>query len=388
MNTHRLARAAITTALVLFGMGLLVPMQAHGFTAGHRTSGPVLIGEIIPLTGPDAAGPGLYEGSGAKLAVREINAHGGVNGRPLKLVLADDRSTPTGAIAAFGRLVKVGHITAVIATAGSQKNQAMAPSIKKAGIPVIIGVGTETMFHEGDPWVFATLPSGIYSTRALSAFTVSTLHQSRVAVLYGNAIATTQGNARLLTDLKALGVTPLVDQAIPTYPADLTAQVLAIKKSGAAALISLPASIEAPLLLARQMHQVGLHPTWVGNLDLSVEKLVWEGGALLYGTYAVTPYAPDQSPEALAFHRYSEATLHLPGDYVSGYAYDGVQILAKVMRKVGANPQAIRQGILAIRGYHGVMGTYNFDKHGESLRQETVVQNVRGRLRVIKVLTF
>jgi branched-chain amino acid transport system substrate-binding protein len=80
--------------------------------------------------------------------------------------------------------------------------------------------------------------------------------------------------------------------------------------------------------------------------------------------------------------------LHLPAEAGSAYAYDGVQILARVMRKVGTNPQAIRRGILALRGYRGVMGTYNFDHNGDGLRQDTIVQNVNGELRVVKVISF
>jgi branched-chain amino acid transport system substrate-binding protein len=58
------------------------------------------------------------------------------------------------------------------------------------------------------------------------------------------------------------------------------------------------------------------------------------------------------------------------------------------MRKVGTNPYAIRRGVLGIQGYRGVEGTYNFDHFGDGLHQYTVVQNVQGRLQVVKVLSF
>jgi hypothetical protein len=58
------------------------------------------------------------------------------------------------------------------------------------------------------------------------------------------------------------------------------------------------------------------------------------------------------------------------------------------MRKVTTDPQAIRQGNLTIRGYRGATGTYNFDRHGDGLHQYTIVQNVSGHLRVIRVLAF
>ncbi len=58
------------------------------------------------------------------------------------------------------------------------------------------------------------------------------------------------------------------------------------------------------------------------------------------------------------------------------------------MRKVGTTPRAIRTEILTITDYHGTMGIYTFDRNGNGLRQNTIVQNVHGHLHVIKVFTF
>jgi branched-chain amino acid transport system substrate-binding protein len=136
------------------------------------------------------------------------------------------------------------------------------------------------------------------------------------------------------------------------------------------------------------LHQAGVHLIWLGNPGLASEPTRRLAGALLYGTYAAADYAAGQSPEAGAFDRASRAAFRLPGVHASAYAYDGLQILAMAMRKVGTNPHAIRRGILSIRGYRGVMGTYSFDPNGEGLHQQTIVQNVHGRLRVIKVISF
>lgn len=175
---------------------------------------------------------------------------------------------------------------------------------------------------------------------------------------------------------------------MPATASDLTPQVQAIKQSGATALISFSAFPAQYLLLARQVRAAALHLTWLGDPVLSTPLVVQQGGAALYGTYAVVDYVPSQSPEAATFDRSLQAASRLGSNYLAGYVYDGLQILAMVMRKVGTDPRAIRQGILAIQGYRGVMGTYSFDRNGDGLRQENIVQNVQGQLRVIKVLTF
>jgi branched-chain amino acid transport system substrate-binding protein len=266
----------------------------------------------------------------------------------------------------------------------------LTPSIKRAGIPTIIGGQAPILTHEGNPWVFRTRVNQRVEARVLAIFAVSTLHLSRIAIIGANNVAGKEARALLRSHLKKLGVTPVTDQATRSIPlaTDFTAQVLAIKRSGARALISTFPNVSDYLLLARQMHQVGLHLTLLGNPVMSAEVTRRQGGAFFYGTYAATDYAAGQSPEATAFDRLSRSVQHLPGEQGSAYAYDGVQILARVMRQVGTNPQAIRRGILATRGYRGVMGTYNFDRNGDGLRQETMVQNVQGRLRIVKVLSF
>jgi branched-chain amino acid transport system substrate-binding protein len=384
----RVARVATAITLAFLSLTLLAPAHASGVANRAASKPPIYIGQITALSGAFAAGPGVFWKAGPKLAARQINAHGGVNGRPLKLVLVDDRSTPAGAIAAFGRLVKAGHVTAIIAPNSSLEIQAMTPSIERAHIPVIIGGQAPITTHEGDPWVFRTRPNALIEERVLSTFAVSTLHLARIALLHATDTGGMGFEATLLTDLKALGVVPLTDQSYPVGSSDLTAQVLAIKKSGATALLSGTSNASDCVLLVRQMHQVGLHLTLLGTPALASGETLRGAGALLYGTYAVNEYVAGQSPEAAAFDRYSRAVLHLPGDFASAYGYDGLQILARVMRKVGTAPGAIRRGILSIRGYHGVQGTYNFDRNGDGLHQDTVVQNVKGRLRVEKVVTF
>jgi branched-chain amino acid transport system substrate-binding protein len=252
----------------------------------------------------------------------------------------------------------------------------------------MIGGTASIVTHAGDPWVFRTRPNALNTSRALSTFAVSTLHLTRIALIHLNDAGGMDTDANLRRDLKALGVTPVADESYPYAASDLTAQVLAIKRAGATALISNAAGPDDMLLLAHQMRQVGLHLTWLGNNILASELERQRGGALLYGTYAATDFAAGLSPEAAAFDRAFRAAFHLPGDEVNAYAYDGLNILARVMRRVGSAPQALRAGILAIRDYRGAEGTYNFDRNGDGLHQQIIVQNVQGRLRVIKVLVF
>jgi branched-chain amino acid transport system substrate-binding protein len=384
-------RVATTVSLTLFSLTLVVPAHADALNNRAVSLRPIYIGQIAPATGAFFGLPGtkgLVRGvPGAQLALRQINAQGGINGRPLKLVVADDRSTNAGGIAALHKLVASGNITAILGPGQSAEVLAMTPSIEQAGIPMIIGGSAPGTTHAGDRWVFRTRPNAIYSARAQTTFAVSTLHLSRIALFYNDNTTGKEIHRLQRGDLKALGITPVAEQSYPVLARDLTAQVLTVKKSGATALITEGQEPADYRLLARQMLQVGVHLAWVGDAIMALAATLPGYGTLLHGTYAVSDYVATQSPEAAAFDRAMEATFHIRGAFPDAFTYDGMQILARVIRKVGTNPQSIRRGILAIRGYRGAMGTYNFDPNGDGLHQYTVVQNVQGRLRVVKVLS-
>lgn len=380
------SRVIIIASLTLLGLTFFKTAHAGAVTKRAETGRPIYVGQIVPLTGISVK-PGIFEKAGPDLAVRQINAHGGIHGRPVRLIVVDDHSTLDGAIAAFSRLAGK-HVAAIIGPGSSAEILAMSPYVRQAHTPMMIGGQAPLTTHEGNRWVFRTRPNSLVEAKVVATFAVKSLHLTRIAIIHPDDAGGLGQDAALRSNLKVLGVTPLTDQSFTPGAADLTAQVLAIKKSGANALLSGPNVAADTVLLARQMSQAGLHLTWLGNPALAGEETRLAGGKLLYGTYAVTDYVAGQSPEATAFDRLSMKELHLPGDFASAYAYDGVQILARVMRKVGTNHLAIRRGILALRRYRGAEGTYSFDRNGDGLRQDTIVRNVRGRLTVIKVLSF
>lgn len=139
MRTQQLAATALLAATLILNSNLPSAPATGGRAAASAS--PIVIGQLVPLTGAYAAGTAPYEQAGAKLALAEINAQGGINGRPLQLVQADDQSTPGGAIAAFTRLTQTGHVSALIGPVASVQLQAMTPAVKRAGLPMMIGGG-------------------------------------------------------------------------------------------------------------------------------------------------------------------------------------------------------------------------------------------------------
>ena len=115
-------------------MAALVPALAKA----QPGDGPITIGVHYPLTGPSSE-LGLGFQYGARLALSEINAHDGVNGRELKLILVDDKSTPDGAITAVQRLTAGSTVALLWGGSSSSPTIAMLPRLKAGPTPYYAG---------------------------------------------------------------------------------------------------------------------------------------------------------------------------------------------------------------------------------------------------------
>jgi branched-chain amino acid transport system substrate-binding protein len=97
----------------------------------------------------------------------------------------------------------------------------------------------------------------------------------------------------------------------------------------------------------------------------------------LWGTYGVADFVEDANPEAKAFGD-AYRKLH-PESPDSGWTFDGLHILAKAINDAhSTEPEKIRSAILAIKGYKGTEGEYNFDENGDGLHGYSIVVNEKG----------
>ena len=130
----------------LLGALVFVVAAAAGATE------PIRIGLVDETTGPQAEA-GVLTLHGVRLALEEINAAGGMLGRPVELVVEDNQSTNPGTVLAYSKLVDQ-QVAAVIGPLRSTQVQAASPTIAKARLPAIIGGSDPTLTRVNNPWIF------------------------------------------------------------------------------------------------------------------------------------------------------------------------------------------------------------------------------------------
>jgi branched-chain amino acid transport system substrate-binding protein len=348
----------------------------------------IKIGVIAPLTGP-AAESGSYQTQGAKLAVAEINKAGGVLGKPVELVIEDDQTTNPGGIMAFSKLAGNKDIPAFISSVRSTQVNAMSPDVIKVGKPVMIGGTDPTLTHLGNPWYFRFRPNDSYSARVMAEYGVKSLGKKKWAIVHSTDTFGTSGMKALVENLESMGVTPVLVQGYTNNSQDFTPVALAVKRSGADVLASY-VPFETDLgILAKQLRQMGVTIPWVGSATNISTTALRLAGSALNGTFAVADFNRESCPGATAYATKYEAAYKVMPDHFSAWAYDGMHVLALAINNAkSTDPAKIRQAILAIQGYKGAEGTYNFDKNGDGLHGYNVVKNINGKIVFEKHIDF
>jgi branched-chain amino acid transport system substrate-binding protein len=348
----------------------------------------IKIGMITESTGPNSEA-GLYQINGAKLALDEINQAGGVLGRQLSLRTEDNQSSNPGSVLAVSKLTSAGDLTALIATVRSTQVQAISPTIRKAGLPVLMGGTDASLTHVNNPWIFRARPNDDYSAKVIADFGVNTLKKKKWAIIYSTDAFGNGGKKNLVESLKTLGVTPVLTQGFTSNSQDFTPIVLAIKKSGADVVSTYIANSTDVAIFGKQLRQLGVNAAWVGSPSLSSDTAMKLAADALYGTYSVADFSIGASPEAQAYAAKYKAKYKVDPDFYSAWVYDSVKLLALAIKDANSTkPEDIAKALHSIKNYKGVEGIYNIDKNGDGLHGYNVVKNEQGKIVFVKHIDF
>lgn len=355
-------------------------LVAAGLLVGCRdTTGRVV---RIGVAGSFSDPIGLPMKQAAELAVEEINATGGVNGRRLELVLRDDYGDPDSAVFVAGDLYHAG-VSAVVGHLFSGMTLAAAP-VYNGGDDPVVAISPSSSSPEisgAGTYTFRVCPSDLAHGVALARWVHDHLHLDRGAVLYLNdeygrgirqtfvAEYTRRGGV-LQAVYPYLGERPDVDAYLDRIAKGEPPQFLVVAGNRS----------EAEEVL-RQARKRGLTMPVLGGDGLEGIEQV---GALAEGVYLSSPYFPS-IPNA-SNRRFVEAYRRrypdagMPNQPAAG-TYDAVYLLRDVITRVGGDRRAVRRALAGVGSltpaFEGVTGTVAFDANGDVSTQNVYIGLVR-----------
>lgn len=316
---------------------------------------PIKIGYLAALTG-DNAQYGITEVNMAKLVVQDVNAQGGVLGRPIELVPYDTKTRNEDAVNAVRRMIESDGVCAIVGANTSGINIATAPIAAKGQVPQISTLGTNplvTVDSKGDvrPYSFRICFTDPYQGALAAELAYNDLGKTKAAILYNVGSDYAHGFREFFIDsYTKLGGEIVADEGFRETDVDFRAQLTTIKNSGADMLL-LPGLGKDMALAIKQAQELGLNATIIGG-DGYAEFMKEIAGTAMIGTYWINHTYLGDPEMAPVFARYKDVYNDECKEFVNGtMAYDAMTWLIDAINRAGkAEGAAIAKALEETKG--------------------------------------
>ncbi len=327
-------------------------------TATAPVTEPIKIGFIGPLTG-DASSIGAINKAAAEVAVEEVNAAGGVNGRPIEMIYEDGQCNAKTATNAANKLINVDKVPAIIGGFCSTETAAFGPmAMQNKVVAFSYGSSAPSLSKLGQ-YFFRSYPSDAFQGKFAAEYAYNTMGARKVAIVYHISEWGTGIKEVFEARFKELGGEVLSSEGTPQESRDYRT-IMSKVKGLAVDLIYMPAYTDGSIVALKQAQELGIKTKFLGADAWSDPKMQREVSGK--GDFIFT--APmDVSPED--FRQKIEAKTGGKDVPVgTSNAYDNVKMLTEVMKKVGTDTSKIEQELRQIK-YDGVSGHIEFDANGD-----------------------
>lgn len=343
------------------GLCIAVAFLSLFTPACSKTEEVVSIGALLPLTGP-GANYGVWERQGIDLAVEEINADGGVNGKKLKIIYEDVQSNPQIAVSAFKKLLAEGQIQAAVAGISSVV-LALAPIADSSGIVLVNCGGISPRIPEvTGNYVYSNIVDGSVEVKAMADFAVNRLKFSTIGVLYINSAAGVDAKDVFAREYESKGGKVVTAEAHEPGATDFRTQLTKLQAAGPQAVYLASFTKESALIL-KQAKELGFRTQWLSYAPFEGEDIFTVAGSaaeeVIYTSQAFDPLSAD--PRIRGFQEKYRKKYGTTAEIYAATFYDGIYMLADSMRRMGTKGTQIREGLRTIGGFQGVTGEIRFD---------------------------
>jgi branched-chain amino acid transport system substrate-binding protein len=348
---------------------------------------PILIGFFGALTG-NAAGLGQYTDMGATLAVEEINASGGVRGRPLELRREDNRSLAGESATIVKKLLSRDQVVAIVGDANSGRCLEAGPLCQAAGIPMISPAATLPQVTEIGDFIFRICFTDPFQGKIMAQFARKNLSLKRVGFLLDATSPYSLGLADVFRDrFTAEGGLVIGEQRYNGGDKDFRAQLTALKAIGVEAIFA-PGYYHSGGLILRQARELGLTLPMLGGDGWEAPELIAVGGPAADGAYFPVHFsAENPTPATRAFlDRFHRRFGKLPTG-VSALAFDTLQMIADALRRSNSiQPKAIRDELAVTHDFAGITGLITMDSHRNAQKSAVIVGVKAGSFQFVSLI--
>jgi branched-chain amino acid transport system substrate-binding protein len=365
-------------------LGAALALLSVGPAAAQDT---IKIGVIQPLTG-SVAYNGTTDVNGAKLAVEERNAKGGVLGKKIELVVEDGVCNPAKSVNAAEKLIQRDKVPVLSGAFCSSATAAVMPVAENYKIPLVTGVSSAAdLTEKGNKWFFRATETDALLAKSFASILVEQLKLKKVAYIGVNDDWGRGGVEQFEKQMTALGATTVMKDYFDHGTTDFYTLLTKLKSSGADGVF-VAAETQDGSILVKQKAELGLKVKMFGVGSWATADFIKLTGAAGEGIYAAVPYAATMTtPKNKAFvDAYEAKYKEMPGKY-SAAGYNAINIIVDAIARAGsAEPEKIREA-LTKTSYEGPNGHFEFDAKNQAHGFSVVLVQLQGGKPVVAAMT-
>lgn len=344
------------------------------------------IGAIYSKTGPNAP-LGEPESNVTALLEEKINAEGGINGVPIRVIMADDESKQEKATQEMNRLVNDENVLAVLGSSGSGESLAMKGIAMQQQVPLVsAGASMHIVAPASEAkWVFKTPHSDIHAVQRVYKY-LNDQKIKKVGTLVDSNAFGTSGLEQLEAQAKEFGIEIVAKESYNTQDPDMSAQLTKINRAKAEAVIVWGTN-PGPAVIAKNIQDLGLDMPMISSHGIANQTFIDLAGEAAEGVVIPTGKLlfPSQIPQddvqyeviSTFYDEYKSKFNSEPTNFGS-YGYDNLMLVVEALRAGATDRESIREYLENdIVDWTGATGIFNFsaDDHN-GLQADSMVMAI------------
>ncbi len=367
-------------------LAVLPPLSALFISActgnGQPAGGPIgiegnqiVVGEFGSMTGNDATF-GISTHNGILLALKEINAKGGVKGKTIKLISLDDQGKPDEAATVVQKLITQNRVITVLGEVASTRSLAAAPIAQRNKIPMITPSSTNPKVTEVGDYIFRVCFIDPFQGTVMARFATNNLKIKTVAILTDVSSDYSTGLRQFFKEkFESLGGKVVSDQNYAHNDIDFKAQLTAIKSTKPDAIF-IPGYYTEVGLIALQARGLGIKVPLLGGDGWDSDELYKIGKEAVNGAYFSNHYTTDsKDPKARDFRTAFKKEFQMEPDGLSAMGYDAAYVMADAMgRAKTLTPSGIRDALSETKNFPAITGNLTIDAARNTTKSAVIVQ--------------
>lgn len=351
------------------------------------TEGEILVGEYGSLTGSEATF-GQSTHNGIMMAIDEVNAAGGVNGRKVRILTEDDQSKAEEAANAVTKLISQNSVVAVLGEVASSNSLAAAPICQSNKVPMITPSSTNPRVTQVGDYIFRMCFIDPYQGEAMANYLTKEVGMKKAAILIDVKSDYSTGLAEFFErTFTSNGGQIVGKQSYSKGDSDFRSQLTALKGANPE-VIFVPGYYNDIGQIAIQARDLGMKMPLAGGDGWESPKLIEIGGKALEGCFYSNHYhVDDPDPAVREFVQKYEQRYGAKPDSLAALGYDSARVLVDAMKRSGkTDGTSIRDAIAQTKDFKGVTGNITLGPDRNPIGKKLAVLEIRDGQTALKAI--